>query len=42
VDLISPKEIKDGRVKYFKDKTTSSSVSFSETESTPPFKGGEF
>ena len=23
-------------------KTTSSSVSFSETESTPPFKGGEF
>jgi hypothetical protein len=42
VDLISQKEIKDGRVKHFKDKTTSSSVSFRETEPTPPSKGGEF
>jgi hypothetical protein len=42
VDLISPKEIKDGRVKYFKGNTTSSPVSFRETESTPPSKGGEF
>jgi hypothetical protein len=41
VDL-NPIGFKSGRVKHFKGKTTSSLVSFGETESTPLLKGREF